>query len=368
MPAKPPAPAPRQQRRPPTRCRQAEAAGARELAVEISSSCRLGSVQDGGIGFGFLIRDGAVGEVLFAQLGARRNIRYRKVSRRHRVGSTSPVAGSCAYARAAVDDANSGALADASAAPQANAVSGSSGALTGSDVTASSCDLSAAMSTPEPTMNRCSRVGLERVQAGDHPGQLRNGVVAGNQLFVDIGDRAVAGVDDGQRRGVGFDEQQGGVRVAGSAAHHLRQRGRGHEGRDQHDVFDLAGGQSLAQHGGVHRVGPGDSGRCQRMAGLVAPSRVPRIVEITRSAALTVAASSSAAMSKLSSSTVTPSAFSPSTKTVRTAVGAIDTPRTTSIAPPRASLAHHGLSGGDHRAGAMYEWSPPRLCGVTAEA
>ena len=35
-----------------------------------------------GVGFGFLIRDGAVGQVVFTQLGADRNIRCRKVSRR----------------------------------------------------------------------------------------------------------------------------------------------------------------------------------------------------------------------------------------------------------------------------------------------
>ena len=37
--------------------------------------------------------------------------------------------------------------------------------------------------------------------------EFRNGVGVGNQLFVYIGDGTVAGVDDGQRRGVGFDEQ-----------------------------------------------------------------------------------------------------------------------------------------------------------------
>jgi hypothetical protein len=40
-----------------------------------------GQIHDGGIGFGFLIRHGAIGEVLLAQLGARRNIWHREVSR-----------------------------------------------------------------------------------------------------------------------------------------------------------------------------------------------------------------------------------------------------------------------------------------------
>ncbi len=148
-------------------------------------------------------------------------------------------------------------------------------------------------------------MGLQPVQAGDQPGQLRNSVDAGNGLFVDIGDGTVGGVDDGQRRGVGFHEQQGGVRVAGSAAHHLRQRGRSHQGRGQHDVFDLAGGQGLAQGRSVHRVGPVSSRRCQRIASLcgVFPS-CPIFAEITRSAALTVAETSSQLISKLSWPTV----------------------------------------------------------------
>jgi hypothetical protein len=45
-----------------------------------------GLVQHSGVGFGFLIRNGAVGEILFTQLSTERNIRYRKVSRGDRVG------------------------------------------------------------------------------------------------------------------------------------------------------------------------------------------------------------------------------------------------------------------------------------------
>ncbi|MEK1133194.1 hypothetical protein OSJ16_09240 [Mycobacterium ulcerans] len=52
-----------------------------------------------------------------------------------------------------MDEANSGALADASAARRASAMSGSSGTLTTSDVAASSTGLSATMSTPQPTTN-----------------------------------------------------------------------------------------------------------------------------------------------------------------------------------------------------------------------
>src|SRR6204780_947803 len=81
----------------------------------------------------------------------------------------------------------------------------------------------------------------------------------------------------------------------------------------------------------------------------VAPSRVPKIAEITWSAALSVAASSSVAMSNLLSSMVTPSAFSPSTSSIRTDVGAIDTPSTISTAPPKPFAARHGLGGGTPR-------------------
>ncbi len=51
-----------------------------------------------------------------------------------------------------MEASNRGACADASAAPRASASSASSGALTGRAVAISICDLTAATSTPEPTM------------------------------------------------------------------------------------------------------------------------------------------------------------------------------------------------------------------------
>src|SRR5580693_3459908 len=48
-------------------------------------------------------------------------------------------------------------------------------------------------------------------------------------------------------------------------------------------------------------------------------------------------------MSKLLSSTVSPSAFSPSTSSMRTDVGAIETPSTISTAPPKSFAARHGF-------------------------
>ena len=56
--------------------------------------------------------------------------------------------------------------------------------------------------------------------------------------------------------------------VADGVADRLGQCGRGHECRHQHDVFDLAGGQSLVQTGGIDRISPGDARRRQRVAGL----------------------------------------------------------------------------------------------------
>src|ERR1700742_1903622 len=69
------------------------------------------------------------------------------------------------------------------------------------------------------------------------------------------------------------------------------------------------------------------------------------MADTTWSAALMVGASAAALTSKPSSSTVTPSAFSPSTRTMRTAVGAIDTPSTVSTSPPKllgcVKTGHH---------------------------
>src|ERR1700733_5405535 len=57
-----------------------------------------------------------------------------------------------------------------------------------------------------------------------------------------------------------------------------------------------------------------------------------------------VGASAAALTSKPSSSTVRPSAFSPSTRTMRTAVGAIDTPSTVSTSPPKLLAPWPGAS------------------------
>ena len=71
------------------------------------------------------------------------------------------------------------------------------------------------------------------------------------------------------------------VGVANGVADRLGQCGRGHECRHQHDVFDLAGGQSLVQSGSIHRISPGDARRRRPSPASAAPSRVPKIAEIT---------------------------------------------------------------------------------------
>lgn len=74
-----------------------------------------------------------------------------------------------------------------------------------------------------------------------------------------------------------------------------------------------------------------------------APSRVPKIAEITRSDALTVAASSAPVTSIASSSTVAPSAYSPCRTTIWIDDGAIDTPSTISKTNPSKGIAvNHG--------------------------
>ncbi len=114
------------------------------------------------------------------------------------------------------------------------------------------------------------RPGGQARGAGHQPGQRgdRRVVVVGKNLATDVGDSAVGRVDDGQRRGVGFDEQQSGATVAGCAAHRLRQRRRGQKRRDQHDILQLAGRQCVAQRCGLRLVAPRHPGGNQLVAGL----------------------------------------------------------------------------------------------------
>src|SRR6201999_473060 len=75
-------------------------------------------------------------------------------------------------------------------------------------------------------------------------------------------------VDDRQGRAVGLDVQQRRLRIVGPVSDRLGQRGRGQEGRDQHHILDLVGGQLVAQRGGLGGVGEGDSRRRQLITAL----------------------------------------------------------------------------------------------------
>ncbi|CAM3253918.1 hypothetical protein MYSI104531_25710 [Mycobacterium simiae] len=115
-----------------------------------------------------------------------------------------------------------------------------------------------------------ARARFERLGLRDHRRQLGDSrvVVVGQGLAVYVGDRPVGGVDERERRGVGLDEQQRGLRVIGLVADRLGKSGRSQKGRDQHDVLDLVGGQRVTQRGRFGGVGPGDAGRRQLVATL----------------------------------------------------------------------------------------------------
>ncbi|CAM3549532.1 hypothetical protein MYCO108962_24845 [Mycobacterium colombiense] len=114
------------------------------------------------------------------------------------------------------------------------------------------------------------RARLQVLGAGHHRGQLgdRRLVIVGQDLPLHIGNGSVRAVDHRQRRGVGLDVEQRGLRVVGLVADRLGQRRRGQEGRDEHHIFDLVGGQLVAQRGGLDRVRERDTGRRELVAAL----------------------------------------------------------------------------------------------------
>ena len=178
--------------------------------------------------------------------------------------------------------------------------------------------------------------GVQRVGAGQQRGQFSDRIGAGRQrLTMDVGDRPVGAIDHGQRRGVGLDEQQPGLGISHGAADDLGQRRGSQKGRHQHDVLDLARRQRVAQRSGLDRIRPGHTRRSHLVAtlrGTFLGAEDRRHDLVGRTDGRRVGAAST---SKPSSSTVRPSAFSPSTRTMRTAVGAIDTPSTVSTSPPK---------------------------------
>jgi hypothetical protein len=93
------------------------------------------------------------------------------------------------------------------------------------------------------------RASFHRLGTRHHRGQLcqRRIIAFGQRLPMHIDDRPVRAVDNGQRRGHRLDEQQRGSRAARRTADRLSQRCRGHKGRDQHDVLNLACCQRITE-------------------------------------------------------------------------------------------------------------------------
>ncbi|KZS55315.1 hypothetical protein A4G28_15810 [Mycobacterium ostraviense] len=234
-----------------------------------------------------------------------------------------------------MEEANNGALPDASAAPRANAISSSSGTLTVSDVAASSAGLIRATSTPVPTTYTPSgRDGIDST-----PATMSTTSAAAvsssweSSCPAHLADRPVGGVHHRQRRCVRFDEQHRGPLVADGAADRLPQRGRSQKRRNQHDVFELVGGQRIAQCRSRSVVGARHADGVKSQAGLdrALPGAQNRGDHL--SGALIV--EESWPTGKVSSSTIRPLPSWPSTNAIRTAAGAIEMPSTTSKTPPK---------------------------------
>ncbi len=166
--------------------------------------------------------------------------------------------------------ANSGELPDASAAPRANAISCSSGTLTVSEVAASSAGLIRGTSTPEPTTKKPSGRALHRLSAGNQVGQFgyRGVVIVGQLPATHVAQRTVRGIHHGQSRTVGLDEQHAGPLVADGTTDRLPHRDRRQERGHEHDVFDLASGQRVAQRGRLNLIGPAHADGGQPEAGV----------------------------------------------------------------------------------------------------
>ncbi|CPR13600.1 hypothetical protein BN971_04912 [Mycobacterium bohemicum DSM 44277] len=102
-------------------------------------------------------------------------------------------------------------------------------------------------------------------QAGHHGRQLRGGVVR-ELVAVQVGDRAVGHLDDGQRRVARFDEKHRDALVADGLTDRLRERRPGQQRGDQHDGAEVVGGDRLAQAADHARIGPRHAGRRQLVA------------------------------------------------------------------------------------------------------
>ena len=119
------------------------------------------------------------------------------------------------------------------------------------------------ISTPEPTTNIPPGRDILGLEAGDHVGHHRHRVRAVQTAGQHLHNRAVAGLDDRERRRVAFDEHQRGLLVTHRAPRGLRERTRRVQVGDEHDVVNATRDQSFAQPCGLVVVTPGDTGRAQ---------------------------------------------------------------------------------------------------------
>jgi hypothetical protein len=229
-------------------------------------------------------------------------------------------------------------LADARAAPRASAVSGSSGTLTASVVTASNRALIGAMSTPEPTTNRPSG----QVASASAPEAIADNSATRSLSRSDW--RRTSLIEPSTVSTTASVAVSGSTNSSAVLAYPTElptpcASAAAAKNADTSMTFSTlraaSASRSAAPSPGSVHVTPVNRNRWPVSA---APSRVPRIAETTWSGPLRVGASAALTL-KPSSSTVTPSAFSPSTKTMRTAVGAIDTPSTVSITSSKAVRA-----------------------------
>ena len=107
-----------------------------------------------------------------------------------------------------------------------------------------------------------------RFHRRDHVGEDGHGIGAVQAAAEHLDDRAVVAADHRQRRGVAVDEQQAGALVSDRATRGLRQCACGVQFGYQHDVSDAAGGQGVAQRGGLDVVTPRDADRLEDVAAL----------------------------------------------------------------------------------------------------
>ena len=158
------------------------------------------------VDLGLFIRNGAVGQILFTQLGTERNIRCCKVSRRHRKGIDRP---GTRVLRVREGRGRRGKQRCVGRrqrrAPRQRALRflgrGNRERRQRLQLRLDRSDVHAGTDN-----EHALRLRLQLVQTRQHARQLRN-AVARNQLLVNVADGAVRGVDDGQRRGVWLEKQ-----------------------------------------------------------------------------------------------------------------------------------------------------------------